>query len=255
MKRFLLFIFVLFICIGARAETVNLSWYVDNQVYQTTTCETGGNVTPPTAPNKKGYTFQEWLSYTPIEYLESTGTQWIDTGTYAEPNFFRVKGKLRYITARTKNSDAFGTYNGSAVSIALYRTGANTSYLETGSSLDYRGGTVPTIQGVDYEFDIQAEYGVRTGYWNNENVSLNYSGSLCSNLPLHLFGHKSITVNESSEPLRIYKFQIYLSSGIVRDFIPVLDSNDTPCMYDKVTNQFFYNQGTGQFIAGPVVTE
>ena len=36
---------------------------------------------------------------------------------------------------------------------------------------------------------------------------------------------------------------------------PVLDKNGIPCMYDKVTDQFFYNQGTGQFIAGPVVTE
>ena len=242
-------------CTFAYAETVNLSWYVDNHVYQTTTCETGGNVTPPTAPTKKGYTFQEWLTYTPIEYLESTGTQWIDTRAYAEPSFLRIKGKLRYIASRTKNSDAFGNYNGSAVSIALYRTGANTSYLETGSSLDYRGGTIPTIQGVDYEFDIQAEDGVRTGYWNNENVSLNYAGTLCSNLPITIFGHNFNDAYSASEPLRIYYFQIYSSYGIVRDFIPVLDFNGTPCMFDKVTNQFFYKQGTGQFIAGPVLTE
>ena len=252
MKRLFVLLSFLF-CGFAFADTETINWYVGDTVYATNTCTTGGNIILPTAPTKYGYTFQGWATYTPIEYLESTGTQWINTSAYAEPNFFRVKGKLRYITARTKNSDAFGTYNGSAVSIALYRTGANTSYLETGSSLDYRGGTVPTIQGVDYEFDIQAKDGVRTGYWNNENVSLNYSGSLCSNLPLHLFGHKSITVNEISEPLRIYKFQIYLSSGIVRDFIPVLDPDGIPCMYDKVTNQYFYNQGTGNFIAGPVI--
>ena len=34
---------------------------------------------------------------------------------------------------------------------------------------------------------------------------------------------------------------------------PVLDKNGTPCMYDNVTDQFFYNAGTGQFIAGPVI--
>ena len=34
------------------------------------------------------------------------------------------------------------------------------------------------------------------------------------------------------------------------DLIPVLDKNNIPCMFDKVTKQFFYNQGTGQFLYG-----
>ena len=35
-----------------------------------------------TTPTRKGYTFTGWkaLPYTPIEYLESTGIQYIDTG-------------------------------------------------------------------------------------------------------------------------------------------------------------------------------
>ena len=32
--------------------------------------------------------------------------------------------------------------------------------------------------------------------------------------------------------------------------IPVLDFNNKPCLYDEVSGQFFYNQGTGEFTWG-----
>ena len=51
----------------------------------------------------------------------------------------------------------------------------------------------------------------------------------------------------------IYRW-IYESNGVkIRDFVPVLDMNGTPCMFDKVEQKFYYNQGTGDFIAGPVI--
>ena len=48
---------------------------------------------------------------------------------------------------------------------------------------------------------------------------------------------------------RIYyaKFTDKQTGQLVGDFIPVLDSNGTPCMYDRVTQQYFYNQGSGTF--------
>ena len=70
----------------ATTETIN--WYVGGNVYDTTTCNTGGDVVLPNAPTApRGYHFAGWARYTPIEYLESTGTQWIDTG---------IKGNMSY---------------------------------------------------------------------------------------------------------------------------------------------------------------
>ena len=54
---------------------------------------------------------------------------------------------------------------------------------------------------------------------------------------------------------KIYSSKIYNNNVLVRDFIPVLDPYGVPCMFDKVTNQYFYNAGTGDFIAGPVISE
>lgn len=46
---------------------------------------------------------------------------------------------------------------------------------------------------------------------------------------------------------RIYEAQFSQGSEITHDLVPVLDADNTPCMYDKVTRQCFYNTGTGKF--------
>ncbi len=45
-------------------------------------------------------------------------------------------------------------------------------------------------------------------------------------------------------------FKIYSNNKLVRDFIPVLDEDNKPCLYDKVEKKYYYNQGTGEFLYG-----
>lgn len=46
--------------------------------------------------------------------------------------------------------------------------------------------------------------------------------------------------------IRCYGLKIRLDNGtLIRDLIPVLDNSGVPCMYDRVSQQLFYNQGTG----------
>ena len=59
MKRLLLFLFAMVVGV-AFADTRTINWYIDGQTYDTTTCEFGTNVTPPTPPAKYGYTFVQW---------------------------------------------------------------------------------------------------------------------------------------------------------------------------------------------------
>jgi len=60
MKKFMVFLCTMFIgCAHADTETIN--WYVDDSVYDTTTCQSGGDiVAPQTNPTKYGYTFDGW---------------------------------------------------------------------------------------------------------------------------------------------------------------------------------------------------
>lgn len=59
MKKLLLFLSLIFTT-ASYAETQTINWWVGGQSYQTTTCETGGNVTPPATPTKRGHHFTGW---------------------------------------------------------------------------------------------------------------------------------------------------------------------------------------------------
>ena len=45
---------------------------------------------------------------------------------------------------------------------------------------------------------------------------------------------------------QVLAIKIYDNDKIVRDFIPVLDKNNKPALYDKVEGKFYYNQGNGE---------
>ena len=49
---------------------------------------------------------------------------------------------------------------------------------------------------------------------------------------------------------KIYSCRIYENEVLVRDFIPVKDTNEVACLYDRVENKYYYNKGTGTFTAG-----
>ena len=249
MKRFAIFIFGMFFATLAHAETVNLSWYVDNQVYQTSTCETGGNVTPPTAPTKKGYTFQEWLAYIPIEYIESTGTQTIRIDDISAYDFDNIRMYVKWEQTGTPVTNYAGVvllYNNENTN--TYRILANEKktgeYYANGNSIAGGGGAI-----VNAAMNIVHE-------------CLMQNGSVVIDGKIYTTSSKGQTLTSDNIFLmlngfvgRIYNFWLSIDGVLRYDMIPVLDGNDTPCLYDKVTKQFFYNQGTGQFIAGPVLTE
>lgn len=61
MKKFTILLLLLF-CGLARADTETINWYVGTTLYDTTSCQTGGDINLPTAPTKRGYTFNGWTS-------------------------------------------------------------------------------------------------------------------------------------------------------------------------------------------------
>lgn len=76
------------------------------------------------------------------------------------------------------------------------------------------------------------------------------------NYNLHLFGQNRTGNNSygdsgmTNQTWRVYYCKIWDNGTLIRDFIPVLDENSVPCLYDKVSETYFYNQGTGGFIYG-----
>ena len=233
MKRFILTLTTIFICTIAYAHTIN--WHVGNTILETTTCDSGESITPPNAPYKYGYHFVSWDDYTPIEYLESTGTQYINTNYIADVNtnitikFSDIKTWILGSVELTGMQDDFG------IAANIIRFG--TQY----------------IRNLDFSNNIYTINVNKNGYTINGNEThWQQIPEMSCKKNVFLFWANGSSAAKSG---KIYYTKIYDNDVLVRDFIPVLDKNGVPCMYDRVEKKFYYNAGTGQFVAGPVIGE
>jgi hypothetical protein len=247
MKRFLILLSILF-CTTVFAHTIE--WYVDGTLLSTTTCESGDDITPPTVPAKYGYHFRKWAEYQPIEYLESTGTQYIDTG-FKPTNKTVVEIDYQFTQlARSGTSYQIGAGSDNNSTRFRFIIGSNGNVMECSLGTNVRFSGINALNRHILKIDAIN----RTCSIDNtlENQINNYFGG--SDRTFYIFNLNNGT-SVYKHYARCFYLKIYDNGILVRDFIPVLDSSGTPCMFDKVEKKFYYNQGTGQFIAGPVITE
>lgn len=242
---------------AASATTVNIDWIVEDNIYTQTTCTVGGDIVLPQTPSKYGYDFLGWKpTYVPIEYLESTGTQYVDTG-YIPTNTTRLD--IKYMVTQTPSKLTSG---GCPI-------GARVTYLDRMfgiySPVNYENYNVIVAGNNPAEFDnfsplnkeIIATIDIPNHYRAFDVEGTVYSSNLgivkaTYVYPLYMFVMNNAgTPGFSNDHIRIYYVQIKEGNNIVHDFIPVFDTEGTPAMFDKVTEQYFYNSGTGDFITGP----
>ena len=182
-----------------------------------------------------------------LAYLESTGKQYIDTGIVGDRDC-GVELEV-YITGNLNNGCGVGSWgaNTSTERAWLFYVFGNTfrcGYGSTNAALSY-GAELNTW----YKWKIDVVDDKQVIYLNDEHI--NTSGAkdyFTTNLNLYLFGmnNRGSFAYELRSKMRYVK--IRKLGVLVRDFIPVLDMNDRPCMYDKISEEFFYNQGTGEFL-------
>jgi hypothetical protein len=182
--------------------------------------------------------------YCEVEYLESDGSQYIDTGVLGNGEF-----DVDYIYRQTQDT-ANAIFAGTRSSSQHLNFGQRSNGTGGGFSMAYLGnfwiaGSTPNIN-TDIRVQISYKNGSQSGSLNGTALTGNtLSGTEATNLSIYLFKrHHYGTDDVSGLVGRIYYFKIWNNGLLVRDYIPVLDWNYTPCMYDKVTGQLFYNQGT-----------
>ena len=244
-------------CTIARSDEITINWMnTDKTIDHTTTCTIGGDVILPQTPYKYGYTFNGWrANYIPIEYLESTGTQYIDTGVVAN-NDSGID--ILFYTIR-KNSDSFILVqdNSFAFGISQGMSDQSNNFLIKAGANDIDNWIIRSFYGEGS--------GIYRFFINKQNASIYATDG--SNVS-HIFPRRNYKTNLNfilfalntgsvvpCKNTQIYSCKLYDNDVLVRDFIPVLDPNGVPCMYDKVESKFYYNAGTGDFIAGPVIGE
>jgi hypothetical protein len=190
--------------------------------------------------------------YTPVKYLESTGTQYIDT------NF---KGNQdTKITCESVISDEFksGYYQGlfGATDVnGSKELNRNVIHMHRASNLIIMAAYGNQFQITGFLGDITKKH----IYELDKNI-YKVDNKIIYSYPMQTFMcTQNINIfrdnNSRNQAVRyckmkLYSFKVYDAGVLVRDYIPILDKNDRPCLFDKVSKTCFYNQGTGEFLYG-----
>ncbi len=185
--------------------------------------------------------------YQQVEYIESTGTQYIATGFLATDNV-KIKGKV-YTSTQGNEMCVVGTKEGgfeigySALTnrFFIYSSGFTTPITTTSSlydtTLDFTATitTQPSTELILHNIDGGL---TATGTDTNE---------LDDHSEIQLFRYKESYYFVG----RIYELKVYDNDKMTRNFIPCYRKSDNVIgMYDLVNDVFYTNQGTGAFLKG-----
>ena len=177
-----------------------------------------------------------------VAWLQNLGFQNIDTGIKSnEIDSFEIDVEVPNLADWSR---VLGSYNSTSI---LFTPGDHLTpgQISLNSSLYY-----------DFTFDFKNRHkyrflkrdGLLIEWLDGEFVNSISADNKTDYSYLCLFSGKTTT-----HP-RIFGFRCYYNDVILCDLIPVLDISGRPAMYDEVSGQFFYNQGTGEFSWGELET-
>lgn len=181
-----------------------------------------------------------------IEYLKSSGTQWIGTGIV--PNFnttVEIKAALPVNADNTAIGARTGTTNDNR--FFAYSWGGSGYFRFVLSSDQYRFG---------YSFNetphiaIFNEQSTHKCYFDGTlRKTFSTGNTVDEENQLTMFGTSGYGSPCSPSTAIIWYVKITQNGELVRDYIPVRIGQEG-YMYDKVTKTLFANDGTGDFILG-----
>lgn len=186
--------------------------------------------------------------YTQVEYIESTGTQYIDTGVEVTSSNYNTI-KFSYDAQMLDTSGAEWAVSGTGIG------NKNQMYIGTNSGKIYYG----LVSG-DKDTGVAYDYTRRVWTYDAKNAKVSVSG-LCEvsmtdlaaptvTKNLHLFAYANSAGNQTCHKERHWSSQVWVNDVLVRDYVPCINSSSEVGLYDLVENKFYSSGGTDSFTAG-----
>lgn len=192
----------------------------------------------------------EWIfqyvagSAVELEYIEASGTQYIDTGFKPNSNTRVVCKVSSNQGSSSSNPYIFGA--GIAYANTAFEASTWTAAFGNNSTTTAFNIADNQIHVIDFDKNVVKIDNITK--WTS-------SGTFNSNFDLYLFGWNINGSFSGSLIGRIYECSIYDNGNLVRSFVPWRDENGNIGMYDTLNSKFYANSGTGIFTAGPVIGE
>jgi len=194
-------------------------------------------------------------TYQELEYIESNGTQYIDTGLKFATSDTRLD---YYVKCSVENKSTETNF--------MSNMGFNLGFGNSGQFLTY---SAPYI--ADQEEKMISWYTLpsgtttveATGYYSSASFYNNYTTNVYDYMTytpqndtynITLFKHPLPNLSARNYSGKIYAVKLTIDGELKRDFVPAKrDSDGVLGMYDMVSGTFFINSGSDTFIAGPYV--
>lgn len=187
--------------------------------------------------------------YCQVEWLESTGTQYIQTDYYPTNNM-QLQARACRMGDINDYQQLFGCRGGGAT-VGLFLRRKN----DTNCAYDFnsRGSFSKSVFPNDTFVDIDINKNV-CKVNGTQVVSVTASTFTTTTYPFLLFVHNNIGTPVDFLRGRVSRIKI-TDGSIQHDYISCYRRSDMkPGMYDLVGRQFYTNSGTGEFLLGPSIT-
>lgn len=180
------------------------------------------------------------VNHIPLNYLRSTGTQWINTGIIGGGDI-SVEISVMF-NAPTATAFLFGSrasvnvqaFNLLTVSSNTLRSDYN-NLVSVTKSITNQKYLIYKNKNETYADGVSIGTYTYTSFSNARNMYL---------FAVNTGGNLSAPIQAD-----VYYCKVWNNGVLVRDYIPVI-KDTVYCMYDKITKTYFYNQGSGVFSGG-----
>ena len=185
-------------------------------------------------------------TYSPIEYLQFTGTQYIDTGAIVDSNTgfditFEVlngqSGSPYYNLFGVRGNDSSG---GTGETQNFFRI--DTIAVDSNSGTEFKYGSTVYNSGIKNTSKINIKL-LNKVYTKPDGSTITVTGTITTGLSMYIGCiNKAGTAYGNKASMKIYKFKIYSGSTLTHDFIPVQRVSDKVLgLYDLKTSVFKTN--------------
>jgi hypothetical protein len=199
-----------------------------------------------------GYKELAWedlpVEYTPKSYLESTGTQYINTGI--APTTIDTRVEIQYQYTGNKGS-GFDSVMGSRTNNDM-----NTRFYPSSCDGTARMRHIVGATIINSTYDTGVTH---TLIFNETDRSCILDNNVIGDLgtsftthsrPMYLFGLNCEGSFSYASKSRIYYCKIWQNGQLVRYLVPCINLSQTAGFYDLVSKSFLTNGGSGTFTTG-----
>ena len=188
------------------------------------------------------------IEYRQVEYIESTGTQYIDTEIMPNQNTgfdveFLTKNKFNMTSGEF--GSIFGAREGSSVNelqLSSYSRDEDKGLIRFGD----RGRNAGLIENTKMQCSLKNKI-----YTNYNDVTINFTNDFATPCSLTVFALNNNGTITQHGSVQIFSLKLYNLDTLIRDFVPCYRKSDGVIgLYDLVEQKFYTNQGTGNFIKG-----